>query len=102
MLTKGIFMIHFFISMLYLNMRRSLMNANDMKNINYDLIKLLQTKLDTIWRLENFYINDAKEAKCHSIEGLEKLLEKEKEDATMLLNEIKMRLDGGVCDIKEN
>lgn len=69
-----------------------------MRNINYDLIKLLLLKLDTAWRLEKFYIKDAKEAKCHSKTALEKILEDEKRHIEMILQEIKMRIDAGVFD----
>ena len=67
-----------------------------MKNINYDLTKLLHSKLDIIWRLEKFYINDAKEEKCHSASALEKILEDDKRHVKMIKEEIKMRMDAGV------
>lgn len=67
-----------------------------MKNINYDLTKLLHSELDIIWRLENFYINDAKDAKCHSVSALEKILEDDKRHVKMIKEEIKMRMDAGV------
>ncbi len=69
-----------------------------MKNINYDLIKLLHTTLDAIWRLENHYISDAQKVNCHSVSALEKILEDEKGHAEMLREEIKMRMDAGVFD----
>jgi len=69
-----------------------------MKNINYDLVKLLHTTLDTIWRLENYYIKDAEEAKCHSVSTLKQILEDEKKHAEMLREEIKMRIEAGVFD----
>ncbi|MDP3985146.1 MAG: hypothetical protein Q8P82_00110 [bacterium] len=31
-----------------------------MKNFNYNLVKLLHTSLDAQWRLDNFYVRDAK------------------------------------------
>lgn len=31
-----------------------------MKNYNYNLVKLLHTSLDALWRLEKFYLRDAK------------------------------------------
>jgi hypothetical protein len=69
-----------------------------MKNINYDLVKLLHTTLDAVWRLENHYIKDAQEANCHSVSALEKILEDEKKHAEMLRAEIKMRIDAGAFD----
>ena len=74
------------------------MNNEFMKNINYDLIKLLHCKLDSAWRLEKYYINDANEAKCHSLPSLEKILEEDKKHIEILREEIKMRMDAGVFD----
>lgn len=67
-----------------------------MQNINYDLIKLLHTTLDTIWRLEHYYIRDAKDAHCHSVPELEKMLEQERAHAKALAEELKMRCVAGV------
>ncbi len=64
-----------------------------MQNINYDLIKLLHCKLDSAWRLEKHYIQDAKNVNCHSISVLEKILEDDKNHIAMLREEIKMRMD---------
>lgn len=69
-----------------------------MKNINYDLIKLLHMSLDKIWRLEKFYIKDADKAKCHSLPALKQMLKDEKHHAEMLRDEIKMRMNAGVFD----
>ena len=69
-----------------------------MKNINYDLLKLLHSKLDNVWRLEKYYVDDAKEAKCHSTSALEKILEDEKKHVEMLREEIKMRMDAEIFD----
>lgn len=66
-----------------------------MKNINYDLLKLLHTKLDTVWRLEKHYIGDAEAANCHSVEAMRHMLEEEKRHIAMLNEEIKMRMDAG-------
>ena len=66
------------------------------KNINYDLVKLLHSKMDNAWRLEKFYCGDAKEAKCHSYEGLKQMLDDEKRHIELLTKEIKMRLDAGL------
>ncbi len=69
-----------------------------MKNINYDLLKLMQSKTDNVWRLEKYYVDDAKAAQCHSISALEQILEEEKKHIQMLMNEIKMRMDAGIFD----
>jgi len=69
-----------------------------MKNINYDLIKLLHMKLDSVWRLEKYYIRDAEEAKCHSIPTLKQMLEDDKKQVKMLQDEIKGRINAGVFD----
>ncbi len=69
-----------------------------MKNINYDLVKLLHTTLDSVWRLENYYVNDAEKVKCHSVPALKQILEEEKKHAEMLREEIKMRIEAGEFD----
>lgn len=69
-----------------------------MKNINYDLIKLLHAVSDIIWRLEKHYVSDAEEAKCHSASALEQILENEKKHAEMLANEIQMRCEAKIFD----
>lgn len=69
-----------------------------MKNINYDLLKLLHTKLDTIWRIEKHYLADAESAKCHSEGCMATILEEDKKHAAALREEIKMRMDAGIFD----
>lgn len=69
-----------------------------MKNINYDLIKLLHSLSDIVWRLERHYIADANEAKCHSVPALEQILDETKKHVQMVRDEIKMRMDAGVFD----
>ncbi|HBI25358.1 MAG: hypothetical protein UT41_C0001G0533 [Candidatus Wolfebacteria bacterium GW2011_GWC2_39_22] len=66
-----------------------------MKNINYDLLKLLHTKLDTVWRLEKHYIEDAEKVQCHSVDALKQMLEDDKKHIAMLNEEIKMRMEAG-------
>ena len=69
-----------------------------MKNINYDLIKLLHTTLDTVWRLEKHYIGDADVAKCHSVDALKSILEDEKKHIEWLREEIRMRIEAKIFD----
>lgn len=67
-----------------------------MKDVNYDLVKLLHSTLDIVWRLEHHYIKDAEAVKCHSVPALQLILEDEKKHARMLSDEIKMRMDAGI------
>lgn len=67
-----------------------------MKNINYDLVKLLHNKLDTCWRLEKFYCKDALDAQCESISALNKILEDEKIHVEMIRREIEKRIKAGL------
>ncbi len=62
-----------------------------MKNVNYNLVKLLLSKMDNAWRLENYYIKDAMEAGCHSREVLKEILQDEKRHIDMLRKEIMLR-----------
>lgn len=39
-----------------------------MKNYNYDIIKMLFAALDDSWRIEKYYLEDAKQCShCHDI-----------------------------------
>jgi hypothetical protein len=68
------------------------------KDINYDLVKLLHKKLDTIARLERHYIKDAEAVKCHSVDALRQILEEEREHAVILGQEIGIRVEAGKFD----
>jgi len=58
-----------------------------MKNLHYDLVKLLHSKLDNVWRLEKHYLKDAKECvRCRALFG--KLLKAEKDGLEMLKKEL--------------
>lgn len=64
-----------------------------MKNINYDLLKMLHSKLDNVWRIEKHYLKDAEETKCqHCIETWKKILEDEKKHVEMLKNKIEKKI----------
>jgi len=65
-----------------------------MKNVNYDLLKMLHSKCDNIWRLEKFYVNDAKKARCKSKAVFEKVLADEKKHYNMLLAEVERKVKG--------
>lgn len=64
-----------------------------MKNVNYNLVKLLRNAMSDAYNIENFYLKDAKEEKCHSEKALEQILEDRKRHVEMLKEEIKMRMD---------
>ena len=66
-----------------------------MQNINYDLLKLLHAKLDTVWRLEKHYMEDADKAACHSIGELRQMLVDDKKHIAALNEEIRMRMQAG-------
>lgn len=68
------------------------------KNINYDLIKLLHCKMDNAWRLEKFYCDDAKKESCKSLETLQKILDDEKQHVEMLKSKIKEKMEAGIFD----
>ena len=69
-----------------------------MKDINYDLIKLLLCKMNSAWRLEKHYCDDAKKAQCQSHPVLQKMLEDEKRHIEQLRKEIEARVKAGVFD----
>lgn len=69
-----------------------------MKNVNYNLIKMLHAKLDNVWRLENYYVKDAEDAGCHSVGAMKTMLEDEQKHVEMLKEEIKLRLDSNAFD----
>ncbi|MCK4265214.1 hypothetical protein KAW80_02550 [Candidatus Babeliales bacterium] len=66
------------------------------ENINYDLVKLLKSKMDNVWRLEKFYCKDAEDANCKSLESLKQILENESLHVKMLKEAIKERMDAGI------
>jgi hypothetical protein len=62
-----------------------------MRNVNYNLVKLLLAKMDNAWRLENYYVRDAEAEGCHSLATLREILEDEKRHIEMLRKEVAMR-----------
>jgi hypothetical protein len=66
------------------------------KNINFDLVKLLQSKLDNCWRLENFYCKDAEDAGGASLITLKQVLDDEKRHVEILKKEIETRIKEGL------
>ena len=63
-----------------------------MKNVNYDLLKMLHSKLDNVWRLEKFYVRDAKKEKCQSATILDQILKDEKKHVKLLQNIIQSKI----------
>jgi hypothetical protein len=59
-----------------------------MKNINYDLVKLLHHSLDEAWKLEKFYLKDAKKSTCNCSKVLKRLLDDNQKHIAMLREEI--------------
>jgi hypothetical protein len=58
-----------------------------MENLHYDLLKLLHSKLDNVWRLEKHYSGDAVDcADCAAL--FNKLLEDERNHAEELKAEL--------------
>lgn len=62
-----------------------------MKNINYNLLKLLHSKLDNAWRIEKHYLKDAEEAN-ENRETLKMILQDEKKHCEMLQKEIERKM----------
>lgn len=69
-----------------------------MKNVNYNLTKLLLSKMDNVWRLENYYVRDSIKAKCHSVPALEEILEDERKHVELLRKEIVSRAKKDIFD----
>ncbi|MFH1047137.1 MAG: hypothetical protein V1738_02440 [Patescibacteria group bacterium] len=62
-----------------------------MRNVNYNLVKMLLSKMDNAWRLENYYVRDAEAEDCHSLTVLKEILEDEKRHIELLRKELSMR-----------
>jgi len=59
-----------------------------MKNVNYNLIKVLLGKLDDVWRVEKHYLNDVKGMKCNCSKILKKIWQDDEKHIAMLRKEI--------------
>lgn len=70
-----------------------------MKNSNYNLVKLLLRKLDDLWRLEKFYLKDAR---MHSCKDCERILKKiaaiDRTNADLLREELGKHIKGKKFD----
>lgn len=58
-----------------------------MTNANYNLLKLLHNTLDDLWRLEKYYIKDAKEEGCSKCEEMLKAIKTDVEKHVGMLKE---------------
>jgi hypothetical protein len=67
-----------------------------MKNQNYNLVKLLLSKLDTVWRIEKHYLNDVEDDSCKEV--LNKILEDDKRHIELLKAEISSHIKEGKFD----
>ncbi|MBN1325409.1 hypothetical protein JW977_00295 [Candidatus Falkowbacteria bacterium] len=64
-----------------------------MKNINYNLIKMLHTKLDDLWRIEKYYLRDAQKAKSKSCVKMFKVMQGDlKKHIEMLTKELERHI----------
>jgi rubrerythrin len=64
-----------------------------MRNVNYNLVKMLLAKMDNAWRLENYYIKDAETDECPSLSVFREMLEDEKRHIELLREQISKRCD---------
>jgi len=60
-----------------------------MKNANYNLVKMLLSKLDDTWRVEKYYTGDAAELSCKTCQAiLKKILADDQRHAELLRAEL--------------
>lgn len=60
-----------------------------MKNANYNLVKMLLSKLDDTWRVEKYYASDAAELSCKTCQGiLKKILTDDQKHVELLREEL--------------
>lgn len=69
-----------------------------MKNVNYDLLKMLHNTCDDCWRLKKYYIKDAQKAKCKSAPILKKILKDREKQLDLLREAIITRAKAGKFD----
>jgi hypothetical protein len=59
-----------------------------MKNVNYNVLKLLHNQLDDLWRIEKHYLKDAKSTKCDCGRLLKTMQKDMKRNIEMLKREL--------------
>ncbi len=59
-----------------------------MKNTNYNVLKLLHSTLDNLWRIEKHYLADATGAPCQCPELLKEMQSDLKKQSQMLTDEL--------------
>lgn len=61
-----------------------------MKNINYNVLKLLHNQLDDLWRIERHYLKDANGCKCGCFKLLKGMQSQLKKNIEALKKELGM------------
>lgn len=60
-----------------------------MKNSNYNLVKMMLSKLDDVWRVEKHYAKDAKSSSCQRCQRiLDAILKDDEQHAKALREEL--------------
>jgi hypothetical protein len=59
-----------------------------MKNYNYNLLKLLHSYLDNVWRIEKHYLHDAQDLPCDCKKILEEIKADGEKNISILRKEI--------------
>lgn len=59
-----------------------------MKNVNYNVLKVLHSELDNLWRIEKHYLKDAKKAKCGCVKLLKEIRKDAKRHVDVLRKEV--------------
>jgi len=59
-----------------------------MKNVNYNVLKVLHTELDNLWRIEKHYLKDAKKSRCDCPKILKVIQKDAKRHIDMLRREL--------------
>ncbi len=66
-----------------------------MKNHNYNLVKMLLTKLDDSWRVERHYAGDAEKSGCKQCQAiLKKIMDDDAKHVAMLREELARHIQG--------
>lgn len=70
-----------------------------MKNVNYNLVKMLLAKLDDVWRVEKHYAKDAEAMNCADCQRvLNTVLDADKKHAEMLREELSRHIKGQIFE----
>ncbi len=70
-----------------------------MQNANYDLLKMLLTKLDDTWRVEKYYAEDARKYECKECaELMKKIAAEDQRHLELLKKELERHVKEGNFD----